>query len=271
MLNVALGSLYSALFPSDCRFCQSPLNNISRLPVCERCLDCIQPISAPCCRACGDLLPSGFVSGEGLCPDCAFEAPPFQRAVSYGPYIGGLRELIHLLKYEKIRPAANVLGRMLGDAVATLSLRGDVTVIPVPLHASKLSLRGFNQSELIAKAAIPHLLKQAGATFKLEPVAMRRRRETPSQVGMSKQERAENLRGAFSVAVPALVREKQVLLVDDVLTTGATVSECTRVLRRAGAHNVWVATVARAVRVTDTFALAEELSQQTPLAMAAHG
>ncbi len=265
-----MGSLYSALFPSDCRICQASLSTVSRLPVCENCIECIQPLPQTVCRACGDLLPEGFSAGQGLCPECAFEAPGFERAVAYGPYTGGLRELIHLLKYEQIRPAANVLGRMLSDAVSALELSGEVTVVPVPLHASKLRTRGFNQSELIARAALPLLQRQGGADYALEAVAMKRRRETPSQVGMTRQQRAENLRGAFAVSLPASVRDKQVLLVDDVLTTGATVNECTRVLKRAGAKRVWVATVARVVRVADTYASAEhELG--VPQAMVAHG
>jgi ComF family protein len=216
------------------------------------------------------LLPIGFQTSENLCPECAFEAPGFERAVAYGAYTSGLRELIHLLKYEQIRPAASVLGRMLAEAAASLELHGEVTVIPVPLHGSKLKQRGFNQSDLIARAAVPLLQQQGSATYTLESVAMRRRRETPSQVGMSRSERAENLRGAFAVTVPAMVRDKQVLLVDDVLTTGATVNECTRVLKRAGASRVWVATVARAVRLTDTYASAE-VELGAPQAMVAHG
>jgi ComF family protein len=264
-----VGSLYSALFPADCRICQASLASVSRLPVCENCIRCIAPLPANVCRACGDLLPIGFASSENLCPECAFEAPGFERAVAYGAYTGGLRELIHLLKYEHIRPAADVLGRMLADAAKTLEVAGEVTVIPVPLHASKLKTRGFNQSELIARAAIA-LLQQAGeARYELEAVAMKRRRETPSQVGMTREQRAGNLRGAFAVTVPTMVRDKQVLLVDDVLTTGATVNECTRVLRRAGAKRVWVATVARAVRVADTYASAEH-KLRAPQAMVAH-
>lgn len=223
------------------------------------------------CRACGDLIPPGFQDQRDLCPDCAFEAPPFERAAAYGPYTNGLRELIHLLKYERVKPAAKLLGRMLAETIGTLELCGEITVIPVPLHASKLRQRGFNQSELIAREALRHLHGYSDANFTLEVAVMKRRRDTPSQVGMTREERAENLRGAFGITTRSKVRDRQVLLVDDVLTTGATVAECTRVLRRAGAQRVWVATVARAVRVTATFAEAEEFSQQAPLAIAARG
>ncbi len=222
------------------------------------------------CRACGDLVPAGFPTKD-MCPDCAFEAPPFDRAAAYGAYKNGLRELIHLLKYERIKPAAKVLGRMLSEAVETLELTGEIVVVPVPLHASKLRERGFNQSELIASESLRHLHKKETAKFALEVAAMKRRKDTPSQVGMTREARAENLRGAFGITSRGLVRDKQVLLVDDVMTTGATVSECTRVLRRAGAQRVWVATVARAVRVTDTFAVGQQDSEHASLAIATHG
>ncbi|MGE5110751.1 MAG: ComF family protein [Acidobacteriaceae bacterium] len=271
LLNSLFGSLYSALFPSDCRLCSAPLNTVSRLPVCDACVNAIETMPEPHCRACGDLIPAGFQDQHDFCPDCAFEAPPFERAAAYGPYTNGLRELIHLLKYEKVKPAAKLLGRMLAETIGTLDLLGEIIIIPVPLHASKLRQRGFNQSELIAKEALRHLHGYSDASFTLEVAVMKRRRDTPSQVGMTREERAENLRGAFGITTRSKVRDRQVLLVDDVLTTGATVSECTRVLRRAGAQRVWVATVARAVRVTATFAEAEELSQQAPLAIAARG
>ncbi|MDT8070453.1 MAG: ComF family protein [Terriglobia bacterium] len=270
-LNALFGSLYSALFPSDCRLCSTPLNTVSRLPVCEACVNRIEQMPADRCRACGDLFPVGYQSSTDLCPDCAFEAPPFERAAAYGPYTGGLRELIHLLKYEQIKPAAKVLGRMLSEAANTLELRGEVIVIPVPLHAAKLRQRSFNQSELIAKEALRHLHGYQNAHFTLEVALMKRRRDTPSQVGMTREERAANLRGAFGVTSRSRIRGQQVLLVDDVLTTGATVAECTRVLRRGGAKHIWVATVARAVRVSATFAEARDSNQQAPLAIAARG
>jgi ComF family protein len=171
--------------------------------------------------------------------------------VAYGSYESGLRELIHLLKYGGVRPAANVLGRMLAEAIATIEpeLPADgVAVVPVPLHRKKLRQRGFNQAELIARAAMK--INQPGDRLRLCVGVLERKRETASQIGLTSHQRRENLRGAFAVARPEAVKGREVLVVDDVYTTGATVSECARVLRRAGATRVWVATVARTLKIS---------------------
>jgi ComF family protein len=197
--------------------------------------------------------------------------PPYAKAVAYGSYSGGLRDLIHLLKYEQVRPAAAVLGRMLAEAIGVLEPSfgpNPVLVIPVPLHAGKLRQRGFNQSELIAKAAIK--LNSAGGKLQLSDRVLERRRETQSQIGLTRHQRRENLRGAFSVVKAEQVSGRKFLLVDDVFTTGTTVSECARVLRRAGASKVWVATVARTLKAEANFAQLDE-EKESPLAVAAAG
>ena len=207
------------------------------------------------CAVCGERLFSPYavtgVPGEPRCGLCRRIEPPFARAAAYGSYESGLRELIHLLKYAGVRPAASVLGRMLAEAIATLEpeLPGDsVAVIPVPLHRSKFSERGFNQAELIARAAMK--IRRRGDRLHLCGGALERKRDTASQIGLTSHQRRENLRGAFAVAQPELVKGLEVLVVDDVYTTGATVSECARVLRRAGASKVWVATVARTLKIS---------------------
>ncbi len=207
------------------------------------------------CAICGERLFSSYAvagaAGEPRCGLCRRIEPPFARAAAYGSYESGLRELIHLLKYAGVRPAANVLGRMLAEAIATLEpeLPGDsVAVIPVPLHRSKFSERGFNQAELIARAAMK--IRPRGDRLHLCVGALERKRDTASQIGLTSHQRRENLRGAFAVAQPELVKGLEVLVVDDVYTTGATVSECARVLRRAGASKVWVATVARTLKIS---------------------
>jgi len=254
--------MFAAVFHSDCRLCRAPLANLSRLPVCDQCLAKIVPFDVPLCHICGDPLApdSEFLTVE-LCANCYIERPLFTRAISHGAYADELRELIHLLKYHQVRPASGVLGRMLAQAAEPLIASftsQPILVVPVPLHASKFRERGFNQSELIARSAIRELGRQAGAcpASKLEllTTVLLRRRATESQVGMTREQRRENIRGAFAVAGKEQVAGREVLLVDDVVTTGATVSECARTLLGAGVKTVFVATVARALNESSLFA-----------------
>jgi ComF family protein len=217
----------------------------------------MRPIAGGVCSICGERLVSPYAfsgeHGEPRCGLCRRLEPPFARASAYGSYDGGLRELIHLLKYDGVRPAANVLGRMLAEVVAALEPcfgRNAILVVPVPLHARKLRQRGFNQSELIARAALK--LRPPGSRIALSTGVLERRRETQSQIGLTRHQRRENIRGAFVVARPDEIAGREVLLVDDVFTTGTTVSECARILRRAGATRVWVATVARTLKADAT-------------------
>jgi ComF family protein len=239
-------SLFATLFPTDCRFCGFPLVNISRPPVCRTCLADVRPISGNVCPVCGERVfsPYALDAGETRCGLCRRLDPPFVKAVAYGSYDGGLRELIRLLKNEQVKPAAFVLGRMLAEAVSRME-SGSTTlmVVAVPLHARKLRQRGFNQSELIGRHAVKLGAESGGLV--LHSRVLERRRETQSQIGLTPHQRRENLRGAFAVARPEEIAGREILLIDDVFTTGTTVSECARVLRRAAASKVFVATVAR--------------------------
>jgi ComF family protein len=221
--------------------------------------------------------------GDGLCVNCRETRPEFERAASFGEYKEGLRGLIHLLKYEGITPAQAPLGQMLANAISELLLVPQVRpsvgptlrqaqgrlwarvsvqpkdanpghepsdpllLVPVPLHRSRRRSRGFNQAELIARAA----LKQLPHRIELVSELLIRRRETISQVGLSREERIENMRGAFRVSDRARLKGRNIIVVDDVMTTGTTLSECARVLKKAGANQVWAATVARASHGAD--------------------
>jgi ComF family protein len=251
-------SLFFTLFPADCRICRSPLLQASRLPVCSDCLKSLHPLSSWLCVRCGEALPYSISNDgriEGQCRVCQLAQPPFERAVAYGAYDGVLRDLVHLLKFDQIRPASKTLGRLLAIGVTKLEPSlpaGSIAVVPVPLYVPKERQRGFNQADLIALAA----LKQVGSSvpgnrFELLDHTLVRTRDTGSQIGLTRHQRRENLRGAFKVVNPTRVCGRNILLVDDVYTTGATASECTRVLLRAGAAQVWVATVGRTIKVHD--------------------
>jgi ComF family protein len=191
----------------------------------------------------------------GECRVCQAIQPPFERAVAYGSYDGALRDLVHLLKFDQVRPGAKALGRLLAARVKELALSlpaGSISVVPVPLYAHKERQRGFNQADLIARCALKQLAGSiAGKRFELVDRALVRTRDTGSQIGLTRHQRRENLRGAFKVANPTRVRGRNILLVDDVYTTGATASECSRVLLRAGATGIWVATVGRTIKLYD--------------------
>ncbi|HEY6352408.1 MAG TPA: ComF family protein [Candidatus Angelobacter sp.] len=246
-LRATAESLFSVLFPSDCRICSSSLTRISALPVCGPCLERITSLSGILCGVCGEKLFSKFVeTAEGpLCGMCRRAAPPFRRALAYGAYDGALRDLIHLLKYQQIKPVAPLLARLLVGTLAGVALPESLVVVPVPLFKRKLRERGFNQAEEIARAFVRRSRLRG---IQLDTSSLARARETASQTGLTRHQRRANLRGAFAVVRPERIADRSVLVIDDVMTTGATASECSRVLLRAGAKQVFVATVARATR-----------------------
>ncbi len=267
-------TLFFTLFPADCRICDAPLLRVSRLPVCESCLFALRPLHGTYCTVCGETLRSGIFFGgvtdpvesavdslenslkETRCLLCQRARLPFERAVAYGSYDSGLRDLVHLLKFQQVRPAAAVLGRMLAETIANLEQAmpdGRIAVVPVPLHKRKLSQREFNQADMIARAALGQLSRPE--RFELCAGVLLRKRETASQIGLTRHQRRANLRGAFVVSDPGRILNREVLLIDDVYTTGTTAAECARVLRKAGAARVWVATVARTLKLNDVFML----------------
>ena len=206
------------------------------------------------CGRCGDSLDSpAETPGSGLCRACRLAPPPFVRAVAFGLYQGRMREAIHALKYGRLHPAASRLGRMLAAAIAQLAAEApaEMLVVPVPLHRSKYAQRGFNQARSLAAHALAFLRKSHPEwRLELAPSTLMRLRATTSQAGLTPRQRRLNVRGAFSVSDPSIVAGKHVLIIDDIYTTGATARAAARALVRAGAESVWVATLARARRVS---------------------
>lgn len=228
-----------ALLPPRCLGCGLGVESEALCPDCWR---RVRFLSAPVCEACG--IPFAADPGEGaLCGACAIEAPSFSRARAAFAYDGESRGLILAFKHGDRTDAAPVFGVWLMRAGAELLADSDV-IVPVPLHWTRLFARRYNQAALLAHAL------HARSGVPVAPRLLVRRRRTPSQGTLGRAARQRNLAGA--IAVPAgrraHVASQRILLVDDVLTTGATAEACARVLLAAGARAVDVLTLARVVR-----------------------
>jgi ComF family protein len=186
-------------------------------------------------------------AGGSACSDCEKEPPPFAGVIAYGEYRDQLRELIHLLKYEHMASVAGLLGEMLTTAIVQRreNLPQPLLVTAVPLYASKLRERGANQAEQISRV-VTRKLRQRGWEVEQEYGLLERRRATRSQTELNYKQRRANLRGVFTLAGKHRdLAGKNILLIDDIVTTSTTARECAKVLRRAGAASVWMAAVAR--------------------------
>ncbi len=249
VLRSPVDALGCTLFPAFCVLCGSLLPRLSSVPICDACWAEFPVLSGPVCARCGDTLDGAREAG--LCRVCRLAPPPFVRAVAYGAYRGRMKDAIHALKYDRLRPAARRLGHMLAQAIAPLAadVPDGLLVVPVPLHRLKHAQRGFNQARVLARAALEALAKSHPQwRLTLAPGALMRLRATGSQAGLAPRQRRLNVRGAFSVSHPAAVAGKDILLVDDILTTGATARAAALALNKAGANAVYVATLARARR-----------------------
>jgi ComF family protein len=207
------------------------------------------------CSRCGDALgmeSARFAAALGTteCSMCRLAPPEFARAVAYAEYDGEIREMLHLLKFNGVRAVAvHVLAEWLAQAILKLEGQAaqNLLVVPVPLFAGRERSRGFNQATLLADGALKHLRKlRRGWKLDLNTKALARVKDTRALFAMQPHERRRDLRGAFRVMDAEAVRGREVLLLDDIMTTGATARECARVLLRAGVAKVWVATVAKA-------------------------
>jgi ComF family protein len=191
------------------------------------------------CASCKTPFANAFPLDErGLCAACRVGLRGFDRAASFGFYEGALRDLIHLYKYAGMRPLGRHLARFLAGLMAEEPFDA---VVSVPLHWRKRWKRGFNQSEILARSV---------SRFRAVPYvdALQRVRAAEVQAGLGKTARRKNVAGAFAVRRGADVRDKRVLLVDDVMTTGATATACGLALKRAGAKSVSLFTLARVDR-----------------------
>ena len=233
--------LLALLFPDDCRLCGVPLKEFSRIPVCGSCLNEPEAFApehfCTCCRT--PFLNSAPLDDAGVCRLCRMGVSRFDAVYSYGSYDGALKGLIHLFKYEGVRPLAKPLGAWLAQALPR-EQKFDA-LAPMPLHWMRQFRRGFNQSALLAK----ELSKRTGLPVKS---VVKRVKGTEQQAFLTRAQRRLNVSGAFKAPDANAVRGMRILLIDDVFTTGATLNACAGALKRAGAAHVSALTLARVDR-----------------------
>ncbi|MFQ5735493.1 MAG: double zinc ribbon domain-containing protein [Thermodesulfobacteriota bacterium] len=238
--NTLTASILNLFLPPVCPLCEQDVRAAGS-PFCGACHGelCSMLIKGPVCTVCGAPFASG-ASGGHTCGDCLTSPPPLVRSLSVFAFAGEVREAVHRLKYSGSVILGAPLGRMFrylpeGGVDARLDI-----IMPVPLHVRRLRSRSFNQSLLLARGAARII------PARLDYGNLERVRFTEQQVNLPPKERQRNVTGAFALKRPAQVNGKKVALVDDVYTTGATIRECAKVLKKAGAE-VYALTLARAV------------------------
>jgi len=251
-INLKLGSrlqflkekLYSKtldfFFPQPCAYCET--KRIAGGPyLCGMCQDAIQFISSSYCNLCG--IPANLAYEDSkekfLCGSCRAKPPVFDKARSLGVHQGVLRKLIHELKYGMRLGVMKEIESLLEIYFSNRRLR-DFYITPIPLHINKLEQREFDQAYLIGQK-IAEIIN-----LDFLPEVLERAVETQPQASLNKTDRLKNIRGAFRSLNEEKIKGRDILLVDDVFTTGATLNECARVLKRAKANRVYAFSLARA-------------------------
>jgi len=229
-----INNLLNMFFPETCPVCMRPALDHATAPICAECWNSICRYTGPACQKCGKPLVS---EASTTCGGCLQDEPAFVYARSFGLYDHALRKAINLLKYHNVRR----LSRPLSDILLRMNIPPADVVIPVPLHEKRLKQREFNQSALFGK----YVAQRLDLTLTLNCLV--KLRNTAQQVGLSSQDRNKNIRKAFRVNHAELIKGKDILLIDDVITTGATVRECSYVLKKAGAGNIYVIALAHGV------------------------
>lgn len=227
--------------PDRCRVCGHYTAQSPQRALCSTCLQNIRFISSPTCQRCGRSLAGVVLPGQ-LCGDCLTRQPPWTRCISLVRYGSPVSDLLHRLKYQADTSVLPAVKTIVAEAMAETSLAElapPELVVPVPLYPARLKERGLNQSVLLAKAIFPGAILNCSVLY--------RRRATMPQTGLTGAQRRRNLRGAFVVDQRASLTGKTICLVDDVFTTGATVGECCCALKRSGATEIYVVTLARVV------------------------
>ena len=233
------------VFPAECAYCHNFVGDDRVLIFCKPCWETISLITPPRCPRCGKPYTSNTVLHHApnfTCGECRKSSPFFDRAFAAAYYEGVLKEAIHQFKFQRKTGLGKHLAQwfisQLTDAVDISSYQ---IILPVPLHKSRQKQRGYNQSAILAKYLAQHYQRHL-----LLNNLLRIRHTDAQSLLQGRQKRQENVKNAFRVKFPASIHNQHLILVDDVFTTGATVNECAKVLKQAGARTVLVLTLSRA-------------------------
>lgn len=236
--DIVLGFL-DVLYPRHCFACDKSLHEETNTYVCESCLEIMEATEAIRCIKCGLKLGPGITSSSKGCHECKNTNLGFEKSLFVSDNIEPVRTLIHQFKYKKHMCLATPLGSLLTNLLYQKTICEIDIVVPVPLHWKKKQERGFNQSELMAKKISKKL------SIPISTNNLFRAKNTLSQTLLSRTQRHKNVKGAFKVKNPEMFYQKNILLVDDVLTTGMTASECAKSLENAGTNKVFLIALAR--------------------------
>ena len=233
-------ALTDLLYPPACQLCQAPLPGERQLLLCPACHPRLSLLQSPLCTRCG----KPFFKAAGsdhLCGACLTSPPAYHRARAILLYAEPAASLIHRLKYRRDTTALATFHSLGHESGVLAQLAEPDLILPVPLHPHRLRQRGFNQALLLARHLLPHWRRCIVADL------LERRLDTPAQTSLSGTARRRNLRNAFVLKKGGgeRIKQRRILLVDDVFTTGTTINECARILRAAGAERVEALTLAR--------------------------
>ena len=228
------------LLPLRCLTCGKGLQGCRKISYCEECLQDVRLIHEPFCTICGT--PFYKAAGEShLCGICLGKGWHFKRARAVVQYQGTIAEAVRSFKYNGRMHGITTFAAFTQEYFLHHPRPQPELILPVPLHPKKLRQRGFNQALILGRRLFP------GDRDKIDPHILARQKHTLPQAGLSGSERRRNVRNAFMLKQPEKIKNKRILLVDDVFTTGATVNECARILMKNKAAEIEIFTFARAV------------------------
>lgn len=242
-------TLRDAFFPLKCQACgfflESRYSGADKDSdvLCSKCVLELKRPSSPMCNICGKSLNSGI--RDRKCGDCISRRPDYDAVRSVFYYEGPTRKIVHAMKYRGITRLAEFMGSEIYMEIEKFFVSCEALIVPVPLHPKKIRKRGYNQAALISESIRAAWKDSGKKTVFYDPSVLFRRLDTRSQAGLHKYERVENVKNAFALKSEEIVSGRDIILVDDVFTTGATVSSCAKILKKAGASGVYVFTFAR--------------------------